>query len=395
VAQVARPLTALLLLWLAGVALRLTILAVPPVIRLIHDDLHLSETQVGVLSGLPMVLFAGAAIAGSLLIARFGALPTLIGGLLLCALGSMLRGVGPSVPMLFGATIVMAFGVSLMQPALPPLVRAWLPDRIGFATAVYTNGLIVGEILPAALTIPLLLPIIGPSWRMTFVVWAIPCLLIAALIWALAPRLEAPPNSAPTQGRRWWPDWRNSLIWRIGLMLGAVNSTYFALNGFLPDYLTHLGRPDLINGAITALNLGQLPASFFLLASAERLVRRVWPYVVCGLVCFASVLAIVIGGGVWVIVGAALIGCFAAAILVLILALPPLLSAPDDVHRMTAAMFTISYSCAVIVPIVSGMAWDLSGSPLMAFVPIGLCTLAIVGLAPTITLRDKSAGASA
>jgi hypothetical protein len=35
---------------------------VPPVI-LIHDDLHLSEAQVGP-SGLPMVLFAGAAISG-------------------------------------------------------------------------------------------------------------------------------------------------------------------------------------------------------------------------------------------------------------------------------------------------------------------------------------------
>ena len=49
-------LTALLLLWLGGVALRLTILAVPPVIPLIHADLHMSETQVGILTGLPMVL---------------------------------------------------------------------------------------------------------------------------------------------------------------------------------------------------------------------------------------------------------------------------------------------------------------------------------------------------
>ena len=36
--------TALALLWLAGVALRMTILAVPPVIPMIHDDLHMSET---------------------------------------------------------------------------------------------------------------------------------------------------------------------------------------------------------------------------------------------------------------------------------------------------------------------------------------------------------------
>ena len=171
----------LLLLWLAGIALRLTILAVPPVIPLIHTDLHLSETQVGILSGLPMVLFAGAAIAGSLLISRLGPLTTLVTGLILCAIGSALRGVGPHIAMLYFGTIVTAFGVAVMQPSLPPLVRAWAPQRIGFATAVYTNGLIVGEILPSALTIPLLLPIIGRSWQWSFVVWGVPVAIIAAM----------------------------------------------------------------------------------------------------------------------------------------------------------------------------------------------------------------------
>src|SRR5512135_705460 len=98
-------LRALLLLWLGGVALRLTILAVPPVIPLIHDDLHLSETQVGILSGLPMVLFAAAAIAGSLLIARLGALTALMIGLVVCAVGSVARGIGPNVAMLYAGTV--------------------------------------------------------------------------------------------------------------------------------------------------------------------------------------------------------------------------------------------------------------------------------------------------
>ena len=73
-----------------------------------------------------------------------------------------------------------------------------------------------------------------------------------------------------------------------------------------------------------------------------------------------------------------------AAILILVLALPPLLSPPDDVHRVTAAMFTISYSCAVIVPIISGMAWDWSGIAASAFLPIGLCGILLVILAPAI-----------
>ena len=73
-----------------------------------------------------------------------------------------------------------------------------------------------------------------------------------------------------------------------------------------------------------------------------------------------------------------------AAILILILALPPLLSAPDDVHRVTAAMFTISYSCAVIVPVISGFVWDTSGIASSAFAPIALCGIILVILAPAI-----------
>jgi cyanate permease len=85
------------LLWLAGNGLRITILAVPPVIPLIRTDLGMSETQVGILTGLPPVLFACAAVLGSLLIARFGALMTLIVGLLATAAGSALRGAAPDI----------------------------------------------------------------------------------------------------------------------------------------------------------------------------------------------------------------------------------------------------------------------------------------------------------
>ena len=38
--------------------------------------------------------------------------------------------------------------------------RAWLPRRVSFGTALYTNGLLVGETIPVMLTVPLLLPLI-------------------------------------------------------------------------------------------------------------------------------------------------------------------------------------------------------------------------------------------
>ena len=121
----------------------------------------MTETQVGILTGLPPVLFACTAILGSLLIARFGALTTLhLRPVRDRGRFGAARRRRPNSVTLYGATIITGFGVAIMQPSLPPLVRSWMPHRIGFGTAVFTNGLLVGEILPVALTIPVLLPLL-------------------------------------------------------------------------------------------------------------------------------------------------------------------------------------------------------------------------------------------
>jgi len=386
----ARFIGTLLLLWLAGVALRLTILAVPPVIPLIHDGLRLNATQVGILTGLPSMLFAIAAVPGSLLIARLGVRTALVVGLGVTAIGGALRGAIPDVMWLYATTVAMGAGVAIMQVTMPPAVRAWIPERIGFATAVYTNGLLIGEILPVALMLPLVLPLVGGSWQWGFVFWSVPVAVIAILVVALAP--TSANGQASATSRRWWPDWNSHLIWRLGIMLGTINATYFATNAFLPDYLRSNGQGEWISAALSGLNAGQVPASLLLLAVAGRLERKAWPYVACGMLCVISTVGIVFGSGAWIVAAAMVQGFSAAAILILILALPPLLSAPDDVHRVTAAMFTISYSCAVIVPVISGLFWDLSGIASLAFAPIAICGIILVILAPAIN-HVKPAGA--
>lgn len=262
-----RLLTPLLLLWLAGVALRLTILAVPPVIPIIHDELNLSATDVGILTGLPSMLFALAAVPGSLLIARLGINAALVVGLALTAIGGALRGSLPDVMWLYAMTIVMGAGVAVMQVTMPPAVRAWVPHRIGFATAVYTNGLLLGEILPVVLMFPLVFPLAGGSWQWAFVMWSVPVAVIALIFLMLAPP-SVIDGSAPQ--RRWWPDWRNALIWRLGIMLGTINATYFATNAFVPDYLRSTGQSEWIGAALSGLNVGQLPASFLLLSAISN-----------------------------------------------------------------------------------------------------------------------------
>jgi CP family cyanate transporter-like MFS transporter len=369
-----------LLLWLVGTALRLTILAVPPVVPLIHDELGLNATQVGILTGLPSMLLAAAAVPGSLVIARLGVRNALVVGLLVTALGGALRGLIPDVGWLYAMTIVTSAGVAVMQVTMPSAVRDWLPDRIAFATAVYTNGLLIGEVLPVALMLTVVLPLVGGSWQWGFVVWSTPVAVIAVMVMGMAP----PSAGAAPVSRRWWPDWRKLLIWRLGFMLGTVNAVYFATNAFIPDYLRSHGQGDLISAALSALNAGQIPASILLLVFASRLQLKAWPIVGCGVLCMLATVGIVFGSAPVILAASAVQGFAASAILILVLALPPLLSPPDDVHRVTAAMFTISYSWAVVVPIISGMAWDWSGIPAMAFVPVGICGLLLTLLASAI-----------
>ncbi len=374
------------LLWLAGVGLRLTLLAVPPVIALIQADLYLSGTEIGILSGLPVILFAMAALPASLLIARFGALATLATGLVVAGIASGLRGAAFDVLALYAATVVMSAGIAIMQPALPLLVRQWLPRRLTFGTAVFTNGLLVGETLAVMLTIPLVLPLTG-GWRWGLVVWGVPLVLIALLAVALAPRSKATTSAAPVAGLGWWPDWGDKLVWQIGILFGSVNSTYFSTNAFLPGHLTGAGRADLIGAALTALNFGQLPASFALLALAGRLERRAYPIIASGTLIIVCLIGIVATASAWTVFFAFWLGFFGAVVFTFALALPPLLGAPGNLARLSGAMFTISYSEALVISVLSGAAWDLGGAARFAFLPIVLSALPILLVPATIRFR--------
>jgi MFS transporter, CP family, cyanate transporter len=359
------------------------------VLAMIRDDFGLSATEVGLLSSIPPALFAIAALAGSLLVARLGVTTALVGGLLLVAIGSALRGLATDFAILFATTIVMSAGIAIMQPIMPAAVRLWAPSRIGLGTAIYTNGLLVGEIFPVLLTIPYVLPWVGGDWRMSLVAWSAPIAVIAVAVYAGAPRGSAHRDAPATMPRQWLPDWHKSLVWRLGGLFCCINAIYFSANAFIPIYLTSAGRPDLIGGALTALNFGQLPASLLLLAFASRLERKAWPFVASGVLSLLSIAGLTLMVGPATVVWAALLGFSDAAALIVGLTLPALLCPPEDVARTSAGTFTISYGGAVAIAVLSGAAWDLSGVPALAFVPLAICGLALVAIALRMRARRE------
>jgi CP family cyanate transporter-like MFS transporter len=272
--------------------------------------------------------------------------------------------------------------VAVTQPTFPSLVRDWFPARIGLATGVYALGLLVGESVPASLTIPFVLPLTGNSWELSLAFWSLPVVAGAALLLAFTrqsrPHVDLPPT-------RWWPDWRSLRTWQIGLIMGCASAIYFGLNAFLPDFLRATGRASLTGAGLAALNTFQIPASLLMAVVADRLIGRRGPFIVTGALNLGGLLGLVLAPGYWPVVFAGVIGFSTALPLVLTLSLPPLLSAPGDVHRFSAAIFTIQYALAFLAPLLAGAVWDATGK---AVVGVGLlAAIALVMGMLAVTLR--------
>ena len=399
------PWVSLTLLWMSGVCMRLSILVMPPMIPLLHADLGLSHTEVGVLSAMPSLLFAMAAIPGALLVSRLGAIGTVVAGMVLAAIASACRSLALEAIGLFAATAFMGMGLSIMQPAMPQLVRGWMPYRIGYATAVYMSGLLIGQVIAVWATPGLVLPLVEGSWRWANALWALPVVATAVAVWFTAPYLpggrtgastvKAGLTSAARAGSGWWPDWHNPMVWKLGFLTGSVNSLYFTLNFFLPDLLASRGESEWVPTTLTILNMGQIPTSFLMIAVAGRWGRRRSAYWVSSGFALLGILGMVFSHGAFTVAWAGLFGAATTVTFVLAFALPALLSEPHDVHRTAAAMLTISYSCAVVTPVVGGLLWDWTGVAQMAFAPVMIWPCVTWVMTSLLDLGEKPEGAEA
>lgn len=378
------------LITVLGVNLRTIILAVPPVLPLIQRDLRLSHTLIGFLTALPVLLMASAALPSGLLASRVGGRWSVAIGLSLLALGAVLRAVWLAPVPLYLFTIVLGVGIAIAQTAAPVLARQWFPSRIGLVSALYSDGLIIGEALAAGLTAPLMNHFFGhDGWPSTFVFWGVPAAIFAVLWLALAP--PAPPMSRATEPRpaasksRGRGEQRRVRSWHLGIVLGSGSLVYFGVNGWVAPYNQALRHASVTPLTLLVLNAAQLPVSVGMTLFAQRLAGRRWPFVTAGAVCLFAILGWLVMPSNLEPLWAALLGGSSAFVFVLGIALPALLAGRSEVARLTGITLTLCYGVAFLGPLTGGALWDLFGRPGFAFAPVicaGVALLVFGALLP-------------
>lgn len=381
----------LALLWLAGLYLRLPMLVAPPLAPVIGAELALNQSQIGALTTVPVLMLALGAMPGAAAIARLGAASTVALSLVLVALASSARGLAPPYGVLLAATALLGLGVAAMQPALPVLVQRWCPRRLALGSAVYMNGMLMGEFVGGGLTLPWVMPLVDGSWRAALVAWSLPALAIAAAIplgERLARRLadrEAPwPEPPAVTGARRGP-WRDPRVWHLGIVLGAASAGFFGTNAYMGSVLAARGESELLARTLLWFNATQVVGSVAMLALGRALVGRRWPVLAAAWGVVLGLAGIGLGGTAVFLPAALLLGLCTCVQLILMVSLVPQAAPPAQAGPLAAGMFAVGYLLGFLVPLGGGALADLTGAPGAAILPMGV--LAVAALA--VALRSR------
>ena len=234
---------------LAAFCLRIIITGVGPLLPEITANLGLTGRSSGLLTTLPLLAFAVVSPLAGKIGRRQGEGKTILIGLCLILLGTVLRST-LGVPGLFLGTAIVGIGTALGNVLLPAVVKAEYPTRVGQVTAYYTVAMVAAAAIGLALNVPL--SGTGLGWNGALLVWGI-AVVITGLIWRKNASLRlSTSNPTETEGRE-KPIWKSGLAWCVTLYFGINSMIFYAVIGWLPTILQSAGMQSGTAGIVTSL----------------------------------------------------------------------------------------------------------------------------------------------
>lgn len=215
----------------------------------IIDTTGISAIGAGILTTLPVVCLGLFAPLAPRLSNAIGAERTLLGVLLLLALGTALRGLGLG-PLYFGTALAGAC-IAVGNVLLPGLVKRDFPDRTALMTGLYTMALCGGAAVGAGLTVPIETAI-GSGFRPALAVWAIPAVAVA-VIWL--PQIFGAGTRIRRRGVRVEGLWRDPIAWQLTFFMGLQSALAYSVFGWLAPILRERGLDAVTAGAVVSASV--------------------------------------------------------------------------------------------------------------------------------------------
>ena len=265
----------LALLWLLYVAFGLIQRSLAPLVTPILADLRLSFTEMGFILGSWQFTYIAVAIIAGTLIDRWGIRKSLLVGALALGLSAALRYFAAGFGSLLGAVALAGVGGPMISIGCPKAISLWFAgkDR-GTAVGIYLTGPWIGGIIALTLTNGLIMPLLGQSWRQTFLLYGL-LTFAAGLLWWVLARDKAAVSSVDAPGmlqlfRRFIRVRNVRIVLCLGLLTFAI---IHAMTNWLPKILENSGLSPAMAGLASAIPLAAGIPSILLL---PRLIPTAW-----------------------------------------------------------------------------------------------------------------------
>jgi ACS family D-galactonate transporter-like MFS transporter len=373
-------------------------------------DFGVSKLLFGFLLGAYSWTYAACQLPSGVLLDRFGVQRIGRVSTLLWSAASFAAALAPGIGPLFAARLLLGIGEAPTFPANAKAVGLWFPSRErGLPTALFDAAAKLGPGIGTPLVGLLLIKL---GWRLSFAFTG--CVSLLYFIWFFRAYRDPPAAAAPHALSAGVP--LSTLLKErkvLGLALGfaTYNYTFYLLLTWLPSYLAHAFRLDLMSSVLFTSIPWLIAGTIDLIVGgwlvdylirrghdASKVRRRV---LIIGTALGIGILGPAISSSPWATITwitLAIGGLSAAAPVGW--SLPALIAPPDSAGRVGGIMNFFSQLAAITAPIVTGYLAEVTHSFVLGFVVAGvlvvfgvLSYLVLLGriepVAPAVPLRMK------
>lgn len=251
--------------------LRAPITSVSPVLSLIRTDVEMGSAVLGLLTTIPLVMFALMSPFAGAIGARLGEGRAMLLSLLAVLAGALGRSYAGAAG-LFAGTLLLGAGIAVGNVLVPSILKARFADHIGPATGAFTMSMSCGAGIATGVSLPLALTL---GWRHALALWGV-LAAVAFLLWLPQRGLRVAQDPADgSAGASATPVLLSSTAWGVAAFMGMQSILFYCFVAWLPTILTERGVDAVVSGyyALGYQFIG-IPASFCIPTIAARMAHQ-------------------------------------------------------------------------------------------------------------------------
>lgn len=253
---------------MVGIVLRTPFAVLSIVLSDIADGFHISLSSLGLLTSLPLVMFALCSSFSPRLAQKFGLekLFTLV--LIALMIGSLIRII--NLPFLYIGTVILGAAIALLNVLLPSIIQANQPHRIGLLTTLYISAMSLSITLASAVVVSI---VNATSWQGLILVLTAVC-LVAFLVWLPNTKynhfLERKGKNQPIGALL-----KNKKVLALIVFCGLQSLLFYTAMTWLPTLALQAGLSKDASGVLASVfSLISLPFSMTIPSLTARLSTR-------------------------------------------------------------------------------------------------------------------------